>query len=200
MRSSEMVLHADQMSHGTPRASEWWSTQLQETEMLLSNSSLTVGRHLLLTRRGVYLSRLGNRDSALAAFEAALACLPLHSKATLGQYEVVMHLSSLHFLRGDFSAAAGAFWAAFRGLPSLAGPLDAYRRIPAREELQAPWRMAAARRGVVVVLTSNRSADLADLRHALALWRANVVGAGTDERECAEVDGGAEEEARHPRR
>ena len=86
------------------RASGWWDIQLQSTNALLNNASLRVGRHLLLTRRGVYLSRLGQFDDARAAFEEAFASLPSHSVGTLGHYELVMHLCAINFLRGEFAA------------------------------------------------------------------------------------------------
>jgi hypothetical protein len=100
----------------------------------------------------------------------------------------VIHLAALQFLRGDFPAAADIFWSAFRDLPSLALPLEFYRRTPLRSQLGDPSGITAARRGLVVALTSNSTADLANLRHALTLWAANVAPA------CSEGEGRGEGE------
>ena len=120
---------------------------------------------------------LGRRRGAEECndFADVLGSIPTSSRSTLTHYECVMHTCACFYLHQDFVKATTTYWREFSALPSLRVTLERVNTISFAEDLASPSALDAALRGIMVVLTSNSTRDLIDLKHSMLLLDANLA-------------------------
>jgi hypothetical protein len=109
-------------------------------------------------------------------FAAVLESVPDSSINTLSHYEAAMHTCACFYVRRQYARAAAIYWKSFNALPSLEVPLDIIRQIPLAEDIASSSTLNRDLSAIMVVLTSNSTRDLSDLRHALYLLDKNGGG------------------------